>query len=407
MERTFTMKQIDMINIVKQAVAGTISKKKAAQLLGYSLRQIYRKVKRFKVEGPESLIHGNTGKPSNHKTSDEKEKRIIDIMTTKLEGFPPTHGAEMLKREFNVSINHETLRQIMKRHQLWESSTVDRLKHGWRERKAHFGELLQGDGSYHIWFGGRYSTLVAFIDDATNTVELMFAEQETIESMTELERRWLKKYGRPLRLYTDKGKVFKVNNAKGGEPRETQFERMNRELNIEISHAGSPQAKGRVEKLFGTLQKRLVKELAFYNITTIEEANKFLQNGFIDAFNQQFSNLPKLEGDLHRPLDNIDLKAIFCYKENRTLKRDRTIRHNNRWFLLDKKQPLQLQIGYKITVCTGFDGTIWLTYNDKRLSCKEITEPKKTVRKEQIKVVNDTIYRPPKNHPWREPGVWK
>lgn len=406
MERLFTMKHIDIIETIKLVVSGAITLKDAAKLSGYSLRQMGRKVKRFKEDGANSLIHANTGKASNNKMPSEMEARIVDIMKNKLEGFDPTHGVEMLKKHFSIDTNRETLRQILIKHGLWQSSKVKRLKHGWRERKALFGEMLQGDGSYHIWFGDKYSTLVAFIDDATSRVELRFAEQETIESMSELLRAYIKKHGRPMSLYTDRGKVFKVNNSKDDEPRQTQFQRMAEELNIAFIHARTPQAKGRVERLFGTLQRRLVRELEFYNITTIEEANKFLQKKFIEEFNAQFSNMPRKEADLHRSIEGINLNSIFCYKDKRILKRDRTIRFKNRWFLLEKKQPVQLYTSYRITVCTGFDGTIWLTAEGKRLRCKEITKPKKIKRKEKPKVVSNKLHKPSKDHPWRESGIW-
>ncbi len=406
MERLFTMKELDLAAIMKLIIASRITQKKASELSGYSLRHIGRKVNRYKKEGPLSLIHGNKGKPSNNKTSNDVEARIIEIMTTDLEGFGPTHGAEMLETHFNINITSETLRRMLIAHDLWHPNEVERLKHGWRERKAHLGEMLQADGSYHIWYGATHSTLVAFIDDATSRVELLFTDQETIESMTELLRVYITKYGRPGRLYTDRGKVFKVNNGSDDILRYTQFQRMLKELNIDLTHARSPQAKGRVERLFGTLQQRLVRNLAFYKITTMEEANEYLQREFIDEFNAKFSKEAREKADLHRPIEGIDLNSIFCYKEKRILKGDRTIRYDNRCFLLDKKQPLRLHVGYKVTVCTGFDGAIWLTAENKRLSCKEVAVPKKPKKRKETMVVSDNYHKPPKNHPWRNRGEW-
>lgn len=407
MERLFTMKQVHISATIQLVIAGALTRKEAARLLGYSVRQIKRKVNAFKKNGKMSLIHGNTGRSSNNKTPDSTVHKILKLIKTKLQGFDLSHAADMLSKHYNIATNRETLRQLLIAHNLWHPSKAERLKHGWRERKAHQGEMLQGDGSYHIWFGKSYSTLLAFIDDATSRVELLFVEQETTEGMAQLLRTYIEKYGRPRALYTDRGKVFKVNKVSDDKPRQTQFQRMATELDIDFIHAQTPQAKGRVERLFRTLQNRLVKELAFYGITTQKEANKFLQSQFIDEFNKQFSNEPRKPGDLHQSLENINLNSIFCYKDVRILKRDRTIRYKNRWFLLDKKQPVKLYPSCRITICRGFDDTFWLTAKGVKLHCKEITEPKTVKRKEKPKVVSDKIYRPPKNHPWREAGRWR
>lgn len=399
-------KELDQIVILDSIIKGQISQKEGALILKLSPRQVRRKLIRYIEEGPPGLAHKGRGKYSNRRLSEEKRTMIIELLATLYPKLGPTLATEKLSENHQIFVDHETLRRLMIEEGRWQIRQRKFITHVWREPKLCFGELVQVDGSYHKWFGNKYSTLVAFIDDATGAVELLFADYETTESLAEITMSYLDKHGRPRALYADRGRVYKVNNSKDGKPRATQFMRMLKELDIELINAYCAQAKGRVERLFKTLQDRLVKELELQKIETIDEANKFLQEVYIDLFNKKFRKQPRADVNLHRSLEGYDLNSIFCIKENRILNNDRTISYKNRWFLIQKKQPVQLHKKSQIVVCQHLDGTISLRAQGKKLDYKEIVKMPHVEKHHQIKPIENKLYRPPHNHPWKNPGIW-
>jgi hypothetical protein len=328
---------------------------------------------------------------------------------TVYKGFGPTFAAEKLLELNAININHETLRKLMIEWDIWYVRRRKKDSHVWRERKHHYGEMLQGDGSYHKWFNDEYSTLLALIDDATGKVELLFAQQETTESLSTVTKNYIKKNGIPRGLYVDRGKVFKVNAHNPDGTRRTQYERMCGELGIEFKHAYSPQAKGRVERLFGTLQDRLCKELSMRGIKTIEQANVFLKECYMELHNARFAKAPRNNLDLHMSYEDYDLESIFCIKEKRTLNNDYTIRYNNRWFQLAKKQTVVLRAGHSIIVLRAFDGTVSLKFNGHSLTFKEIFKENTPLKQvEKAEYVSDgrvNGHTPMRRHPWRTMGT--
>lgn len=397
-------KEADQIIIFDSIIKGQISQKEAAIILKLGPRQVRRKLKRYLMQGAEGLVHRSRGKPSNRRLSEEIRVKIVELLTTIYPNLGPTLAAEKLAENHQIYIDHETLRRLMIEESLWQMHQRKFISHVWRERKLCLGELVQVDGSYHQWFNNQYTTLIAFIDDATGMVELLFADHETTESLVNISKSYLNKYGRPRALYADCGRVYKINNAKDVRDRDTQFGRMLKELDIEIIHAYSPQAKGRVERLFKTLQDRLVKELKLRKIETIEDANGFLKEVYIDIFNQKFSKPARSTVNLHRSIEGYDLNAIFCIKEVRILNNDRTISYKNRLFFLRKDQPVQLYKKCKITVCVHLDGTISLRFSGKKLDYKEIVDKPHREKKRPEKIIRNNLFRPPQNHPWRNPG---
>lgn len=403
-------KELDQITLFESIKKGGITQKKAAELLGLSREQVCRKFNKYKSKGPATLVHGGRGKQSNRKIDDATLKKIKKLMMTDYKGFGPTFAAEKLLEQHSIKIDHETLRRLMIKWGIWFLKRKKKKGYVWREPKHHFGEMLQGDGSYHKWFNDEYSTLLALIDDATGRVELLFAEQETIESMSDVTKNYIKKHGIPRKLYVDRGKVFKVNKHNPGKKCKTQYGRMCDELGIDMDFAYSPQAKGRIERLFGTLQDRLCKELQLRNIKTIVQANIFLRDVYIDLHNKRFAKSPRNNIDIHRVSDGYDLESIFCIKEKRILNNDHTIRYNNRWFQLAKKQAVSLKTNNIITVLKAFDGTIRLKFNDHNLVFKEIFKEKTSLKQEKQpdEFISDKRVNGPKvrrNHPWRTMGT--
>lgn len=220
-------------------------------------------------------------------------------------------------------------------------------------------------------------------------------------------KKYVKKHGRPVKIYTDRGKVFKSNT--GINRTDTQYQRMLKELNIELIHAYSPQAKGRIERLFKTLQDRLVKELSMQDICDVESANAYLKEFYISKHNQKYAVEPINNTDLHRSIEGYDINAIFCIKEVRTLKDDNIIVYKNKWLQLDRKQPIILRRNEKITVLINFDRTVKLMARGACLAFKIIAKqlPREQKKKERI-VKIEIPSKPSRSHPWRTPGqIWE
>jgi len=323
-EFTLNQGELNLMVILERIKNGELTQAEAANLLKLCVRQVRRKAKRYVTEGVAGLIHRGAGRPGNRTFSQEKTTAILRLVSEKYMVLKnkagPTFIAEQLEKNDGIIINHETLRKLMIRHNLWSVADRKKRRHQWRERKHHFGELVQIDGSFHRWFGDEYATLIAFIDDATGKLMVAeFVKQETIKDFACLTHQYLKKYGRPLVLYSDRGKVFKVNKSNGSTASKTQFQRILQELDIDLVHAYSPQAKGRVERLFKTMQDRLVKELELANISTCSAANRYLNNVYIQEHNKKFAVKPIENADFHRSIKGINMLSIFCLKFERII----------------------------------------------------------------------------------------
>lgn len=399
-EVVMSKKEASQIAIFDAVANKKMTQKEASHLTNLSTRQVSRKASRYKKYGYMGLIHKGRGKKGNRGIDEDVKQKILELLRGKYPGYGPTLAAEKLYEYEGITIDHETLRKLMIANNLWEKKKRKRKTFVWRERKHHAGEMALADGSKHIWFGNEYSTLVAFIDDATSVIELYFDKEETIESMSAVTKLYLKKHGRPRSIYTDRGKVFKVNNAKNTKKHFTQYQNMLSELDIALIHAYSPQAKGRVERLFRTLQDWLPKELKLRGIKTLRRANKFLQDIFIEYANKKLAVKPKSDVNLHQSIEDCDLNSIFCLKYKRILNNDNTIVYKNRFLLLAKKQSIMLHKDEKITVNVNFDKTIILTARGHKLDYTEI-EKRPKQEKESKKARLLSFYKPPLNHPWR------
>jgi len=276
-----------------------------------------------------------------------------------------------------------------------------------RQRKECFGEMVQVDGSDHEWFEDRAPrcTLLAFIDDATSKiVYLEFVTGETTENLMRSTWQYLDEYGRPRSLYMDKGGVYKVNLNNSDEDKLTQYGRSLKELDIEPIFARSPQAKGRVERLFGTLQDRLVKELRLKHISSIKEANQFLKDEYMAKHNSKFAIEPKSPTNLHRSVEGYDLHSIFCLKDERRINNDFTLRYQNKWLQLLPKQPTIIYPKEAVEVWQHLDGAISIHQNRSTLNFKEVLQrPQKLIvenREEEITTQKPWI--PPADHPWKK-----
>jgi len=397
-------RELRRLHVIEKVLEGMIKQVEAAEILSLSGRQIRRIVKRIRSEGSKGIGHRSRGRPSNRRISHKIKERVIHLYRAKYKDFGPTLASEKLLERNGIRINDETLRMWLLGTGDWRKSRRRRRHRQWRERKHHDGEMVQMDGSHHDWFErrGPRCVLMGYMDDATGRVFGRFYEYEgTIPAMDSFKR-YIRKYGLPLSVYLDKYKTYKStakpsleDELNDREPL-SDFERALKELGVEVRHANSPQAKGRIERLFGTLQDRLVKEMRLRGIRTLEEANAFLEE-YLPIYNRRFSVSPKEKGDLHRPLGReLDLDAILCKKTERTLRNDFTVTHNSKLYQVN--QTIQAS---KVMVQDRIDGSLRIYYKDRALRFREITERPLREKKPLTLTKRTQPCTPPPGHPWR------
>ena len=397
--------ELKRLHIIGKVLEGIVKQVEAAEILSLSGRQIRRIVKRIRSEGSRGVIHRSRGKPSNRRISGKTKERVLCLYRTQYGGFGPTLASEKLLERNRIRISDETLRRWLLETGDWRKRRRSRSHRRWRERKAHEGEMVQLDGSHHAWLEGRGPgcVLMGYIDDATGRAFGRFYGYEgTIPAMDSF-RRYLETYGLPMSVYLDKHATYKStgkptiqDELSNTEPL-SEFERALEELGVEVKHANSPQAKGRIERLFGTLQDRLVKEMRLRGIQTLEQANRFLEE-YLPVYNRRFSVRAKEGGNLHRPLrKGLDLDGILCIKTERTLRNDFTVAHNKKLYQVEDHLR-----GSKVMVQDRLDGSLVMTYKGQRLRFKEILARPLKEHPEQpsrVRVRKPPI--PPPDHPWR------
>jgi hypothetical protein len=412
---TMTEQELFKLDTINKLIAGSITPNCAAEQLGLSARQV-RRLKRMVVNGKtRDLAHKGRGKASNRKTPQVTIDEAAKLLKEKYPDFKPTFATEKLKMH-DISLSKEKVRQLMTALGLWKPKK--RKENGehrtWRPRKERYGAMEQFDGSYHRWFEDRAEEccLLASIDDANGTItHAEFGASESVIEVAGFWKSYLLLKGKPISVYLDKYSTYKVNhkNAKDNHELMTQFQRMMKELDITLITAHSPEAKGRIERLFGTLQDRLVKELRLAGISTIKEANVFLKDSFIPAFNAQFGVVPVDGSDAHRTLseaEKANLDAIFSVQEKRRVGNDFTVRFENQWLQLEKVQPCLVCRHDLVLLEKRLDGTLHMRLRDKYLVFKVLPErpPKDKERVTALVPKKErTPWVPPANHPWKKP----
>jgi len=410
-------KEIDRVGVMQRIADKELSQIEAARMIGVTDRHIRRILTKFKQYGPAGLIHHSRGKPSNNQLEDGLKNKAIALVKEKYPDFGPTFASEKLEEIDGIKIHREVLRQAMVTEGIWKPKKRKKQHREWRERKACYGEMNQFDGSLHDWFEGREGAekcvLLASRDDAENEVVANFTESEDINGVFTFWRDYFETRGKPVAIYLDKGSTYKVNHKSAlDEKMLTQFERAMEELNTGVIHANSPEAKGRIENLFNTLQDRLVKELRLRNISNIVDANKFLKEEFMPKFNQRFRKEPKSKANLHRPLTEMDsLDAILSVQSERLINNDFTLRFKCKWYQLDKTQPTLVTPKMKVIIEERLDQTIQIRLKNKYLAFHEIPKPTKETAPITFALTSNgwnrdlpQMARTPKpNHPWKRP----
>jgi hypothetical protein len=409
---TMSMREIDRLRIIESVIKRELTQIKAAEVLGITDRHVRRAIKRVKEEGAKGIIHKSRGRASPRRMAKELEERIAGVIKDKYRGFGPTLASEKLLERERIEVSKEKLRQIMMAHGLWQRKRRRKEFHRWRERKAHFGEMVQMDGSHHDWLERRGPRLVlmGYVDDARNVFFGRFYDYEGVYPAMDALEAYMRLYGLPRSLYLDKHSTYKTTREPSldellrGERAATQFERACKELGIEVIHAHSPQAKGRIERTFGILQDRLVKEMRLAGIRTKDQANRFLEK-FLPRFNERFAKEAKKKGDLHRPLPKgIDLSEIFCIKATRTINNGYIVKWRGRQLLIENTSMAVRR--RKVEVRESFDGKITIKFNGRYLKHREIIETKRSSKEKMKKPVDEPKkrkgkYIPPPDHPWK------
>jgi transposase len=353
-------------------------------MLAVSYRQVKRLYRRYRVEGATGLKHRSAGRRSNAAQQDAAREHILALVRGKYGGprderFGPTLAAEHLASEDGVHVHHDTLRRWMLAAGLWSHTRKRSPYRRRRERKAHFGELVQLDGSFHRWFESRgpESCLLTLVDDATGRSTGRFSAQETIWAAVAVLRAWIQAYGIPRALYTDWKNVYVRPPTEEERLTQTapvtQFGRMCAQLGIRIIPASSPQAKGRIERNHGTHQDRLVKKLRRQGIADLAAANAFLEATYWADHNGRFARPPASPDDFHVAIPRgVQLDTVFRLEQTRTVSNDWVVRYDNRYFQL-ARQSQQPPARSTVQVREDAAGHIEIRYRDRRLRWTEIT----------------------------------
>ncbi len=356
----------------------------AAGLVGVSYRQAKRLWKRYREEGAQGLKHRSAGRASARAKPVKFRRRVMQLVREKYgegegERFGPTLAAEHLASEDGMRIDAETLRRWMLSEGLWRRRRQRKPYRQRRQRRRHFGELVQMDGSFHAWLEerGPDGCLMNMTDDATSTVELRLGEEETIWAAANTLRAWIEKHGVPQALYVDWKNVYKraptQREQLRGEAPVTQFGRMCGKLGIEIIAAGSPQAKGRVERNHGTHQDRLIKKMRRKKIGTHEQANLYLQQEYLPEHNQRFRCAAAEVEDYHRRAPSAgELREVFRLESERIIGNDWVVRYENRLFQVQAQSRKYAPAQGKVVVCEWQDGRVEIEYRGRKLPWKEI-----------------------------------
>ncbi len=385
---TMNHKELEQLKQFSMVKTGLITQAVAAVRLGITDRWVREKIKRFFQQGEAGLVHKSRGKASPHKWSKEKEKLLISLLQGEWQGFGPTFAAEKLEELHGIKISNEVVRQTMIKAGIWKSKQKRSTHRKRRERRSMLGMMVQLDGSPHDWFEGRAGrcTLLVFIDDATSEILwLEFVPSESTESVMRATKNYINKHGIPCVFYTDHGSVFHVNLNNQEGYKKTNWERICKILGVEIIHANSPQAKGRVERCNKTMQDRLIKELRIAGISSIDDANEYLRNSdFIEKHNKKFAIKAAQTGNAHRELSGHNLDNIFCIQETRVLANDFTITYQKKILQLHKQQQAVIRPKEEITVKTSLDRQLSLCIRGIRLNFSEVSlKPSKEKRKEK------------------------
>lgn len=398
------------LGVLAQVKTGKLSVTSAAEVMGMSVRQARRVWKRYQANGDEGLVHRLRGRAGNRGLKASAKQAVLALYRERYADFGPTLAAEKLSEQGH-EIDHETLRRLLLKEGLWSRGRRRKAHRSRRERRECLGEMEQMDGSHHDWFEGRgpWCVLMVMIDDATGRTFARFFEGETTAAAMEVFGAYVRRYGLPMSLYVDRDSIYRsdrqgtVEEELRAQGPATQFGRAMKELGVELILAHSPQAKGRVERMNGTLQDRLVKELRLAGISDVAAANVFLSRTFLPALNRKFMVKAKQPADVHRRVPGgMKLDEVLCFQEQRTVSNDWCVSWRNRIFQLDRRHEALGLAGRKVIVREKLNGAIQVVSNGHRLHWRELSQrPAKPKPEPRQSVRNNKPWKPAAAHPWR------
>ena len=403
----------DRLVVLRRVKQGALTQRAAAEQLGLSPRWVKKLMERLRSEGDQGLAHRLRAKPSNNGHGAAAREEALALIRERYGDYGPTLASEVLAQEHALAINRETLRQWMSAEKLWRPRRQKLNKvHVWRPRRGHRGELLQWDTSEHDWLEGRGPKLylIAMIDDATSELTARFALSDSTAQNMRLLARYVELHGRPAAVYTDKAGLFQVNRPLhynkhlAAEPAPTQIGRALQELGIERITAHSPQAKGRIERCFGTLQDRLVKALRRRGASSLEEANRYLEQQFEAWWNERFARPPAERADAHRKLRaDQRLESILSAVEQRVVNNDYTIAWRGKRYQLPAGQAKARMRKRRVQIEQRLEGGLWLRWDQQRIALHECREapPAPPLAKPVLKPKT----KPKPNRGWMD-GFW-
>ena len=375
-----TYQEADRIKVMNNVLESRLTWDQASRQLHLSSRQIGRLAVRLREQGNHGLIHGLRGRPSNNRKNSKIMQRALTILKDPLyAGFGPVLAQEKLEELHRINLSVTTLRRGMIREGLWRAKRAGVRHRAWRPRRMCLGELVQLDASYHDWLEGRGAkcALIAYIDDATSRILYAeFVQGENTATLMNTTKSYMLRHGRPVSLYVDRHAVYKVwekyaltepilNDSRPM----TQFGRAMAELGIELIWAYSPQAKGRVERSFKTMQDRLVKEMRLAAIANVQDANRFLWDVFIEKYNQRFGVAPQSPVDAHRPIQpGQELESVLCFKTERRIANDFTVRFKDRYFQILESRSVVIKPKDRALIELKLDGAIEIKLKGHKLN---------------------------------------
>lgn len=433
-ELTLNKREQTRLQVLNLVLEGKCKVAESASLMGVSERHTWRLLAAYRKEGAAALAHGNRGREPSNILPGEIKRKVLELAQGRYSGFNHSHLTEKLEEPEGLDLSRSTVRRILIAEGLRSPRKRRPPKHrSRRERRSQEGMMLQIDGSQHDWLQGRgpYLTLVGAVDDATGTVPYaLFREHEDAHGYFLLLREIIERKGIPLALYSDRHSIFVHSPSKEesleeqllGKAEPTQFGRALEELGIQSILALSPQAKGRVERLWGTFQGRLVAELRLAEVNSLEEANKFLID-YLPKFNSRFG-VPAAEDGLayRQPNTSSGLERVLCFKYQRTVAADNTVSfYGNNIQLL----PSPHRVSYthaRVEVQERLDGSIVVVYQGNILATREAPPSAPTLRARNSRRSSGTISpepvaagpdllvknvisrsrrKPAANHPWK------
>jgi transposase-like protein len=402
-----SQKEVNRLYVIRQTLDKTITQGQAAKILKLTDRQVRRIAKSVRLWDDVGIRHKSRGKRAHNRIADAIKDKAIALCRETYREFGPTHAGEKLLAHHKIEVSVETLRGWFQEEQVPYKGRKKRPHRQWRERKAHRGEMVQMDGSHHDWFEGRgpWCVLMGYVDDATGTVYARFYEYEGTLPAMDGFKRYIRLYGLPQSVYLDRHSTYKSMAKQTVEEQlndiqpMSHFEKSLAELGVTVIHAYSPQAKGRVERVFGTFQDRVVKEMRLAGVTNIAQGNAFLES-YLPEFTSKYARGAAEQADFHLPIANRRaLDTILAIKTERALRNDFTIAHDKKLY-----QIMSNIRAKKVTVEERTDGTMRIIHNGQRLKYKEIvTRPVKT-EKSAERPRRKVMSKPSESHPWKSPA---